>query len=981
MKEPLIQRESGRRNGGWPSWCAEFRPIPRAGRVVISSLALIALASTAWAQASVVDAVSPSAGLCPTHTPVVVPVTITRTGGPAIKGVSVTFQVSPNLALPAGTGSVAEGGFLSASGATSFHVLDNGGGSYTADIAVLGPSCGSTALTGTLFSVTVAELAASGSGTVTITDVIVRDCLNAGLPSSIGAAATVPIDFTGPSVSVLSPNGGESVTIGSVLPITWSANDPSGVSNVDVYLSRTGPGGPWTAIALGLPNTGSTTWTVTGPSVAGNAWVRVVAADPCGSTGADVSDAAFSIVDAASVVNAVAPGSGLCPAHTPVVVPVTLTRAGGPLIKGISVTFQVSPDLVLPAGTASVAEGGFMAAGGGTLFQVVDNGGGSYTVDIGVYSPSCGSPALTGTLFDVTLAAAATSGTGSVTVTNVQVRDCANAALPATIGTAASVPIDFAGPTVHVLTPNGGETFFFGQGVAITWTASDPLGVSSVDLELSRTGASGPWTAIATGVPNSGSYAWTATGPAAIGTAFVRVLAHDGCGSTGSDASDAGFTIADPASIVSAVSPPTGLCPAHTPVVVPVTLTRALGHPLIKGISVTFQLSPELVLPAGTASVTEGGFMATGGGTLFQVVDNGGGSYTVDIGVFSPSCGAPATSGTLFDVTVAAAATSGTGTVTVTSVLVRDCANAPLPATIGTVASVPIDFTGPAVSVLTPNGGESYFYGASVPITWTASDPLGVTSVDLYLSRSGPAGPWSPIALAVPNTGAYTWIATGPGVINNAFVRVVAHDGCGSDGEDRGDVGFSILDPATPTLVALFRVEDTPDGVRIQWQPGEEGAFSRLAPERAASPTAGWQSVAGEPRVDRGVRTIVDRDAPAGAESWYRLSGVLRGGGALTFGPLSVQRGTAVRTLALAAIRPNPVRDGAQLSFELPAATDVTLSLFDAQGRERSVLASGKFEPGRYGAVLDARDLRAGVYFVRLRAGTAMVQRSLVIVR
>jgi len=102
-------------------------------------------------------------------------------------------------------------------------------------------------------------------------------------------------DVAGPSVLVVAANGGETLVIGSVYRIEWTASDPSGVASVDVELSRTGTGGPWTLLAGGLRNTGHFEWPVTGPGAAGSAFVRVTGRDFAGNTANDRSNAAFSI--------------------------------------------------------------------------------------------------------------------------------------------------------------------------------------------------------------------------------------------------------------------------------------------------------------------------------------------------------------------------------------------------------------------------------------------------------------------------------------------------------------------------------------------------------------------------------------------------------------------------------------------------------------------------------------------------------------
>ncbi|NRD45564.1 lamin tail domain-containing protein [Corallococcus exiguus] len=93
---------------------------------------------------------------------------------------------------------------------------------------------------------------------------------------------------TSSSVTVLSPNGGESWTAGSARTITWSA---SGVSNVKVEYSLNGS--TWTTITSSTgASSGSVAWTV--PSSASTtAWVRV--SDASNATVTDLSNAAFTI--------------------------------------------------------------------------------------------------------------------------------------------------------------------------------------------------------------------------------------------------------------------------------------------------------------------------------------------------------------------------------------------------------------------------------------------------------------------------------------------------------------------------------------------------------------------------------------------------------------------------------------------------------------------------------------------------------------
>jgi hypothetical protein len=100
---------------------------------------------------------------------------------------------------------------------------------------------------------------------------------------------------------------------------------------------------------------------------------------------------------------------------------------------------------------------------------------------------------------------------------------------------------DVTPPTAQVLYPNGGETIIEGANVNLLWSATDDVDVVGVDLFLSIDDGAN-YSAIATGIPNSGSYAWIAP----IGLthlARLTVIASDHRSQTGQDASDAPWSI------------------------------------------------------------------------------------------------------------------------------------------------------------------------------------------------------------------------------------------------------------------------------------------------------------------------------------------------------------------------------------------------------------------------------------------------------
>jgi hypothetical protein len=83
--------------------------------------------------------------------------------------------------------------------------------------------------------------------------------------------------------------------------------------------------------------------------------------------------------------------------------------------------------------------------------------------------------------------------------------------------------------------------------------------------------------------------------------------------------------------------------------------------------------------------------------------------------------------------------------------------------------------------------------------------------------------------------------------------------------------------------------------------------------------------------------------------------------------------------VVLAQNRPNPVRGSTEISFSLPKAENVRLSVYDAQGRLVRNLAEGTRTAGTHHVSVSG--LESGVYFYRLEAGKASLTRRMVVAK
>jgi hypothetical protein len=78
---------------------------------------------------------------------------------------------------------------------------------------------------------------------------------------------------------------------------------------------------------------------------------------------------------------------------------------------------------------------------------------------------------------------------------------------------------------------------------------------------------------------------------------------------------------------------------------------------------------------------------------------------------------------------------------------------------------------------------------------------------------------------------------------------------------------------------------------------------------------------------------------------------------------------------------PNPTAGEAIITFELPAVTNVTMTLRNMYGAEVAVLAEGEFIAGAHKVVAQTNDLAAGVYFYTLSANGKNFTKKMIVTK
>ncbi|MGV3719376.1 MAG: pre-peptidase C-terminal domain-containing protein [Actinomycetota bacterium] len=279
----------------------------------------------------------------------------------------------------------------------------------------------------------------------------------------MSATDTSDANFTllGPSITVVSPNGGETLNIGGNHTITWTSTAVSG--NVLLEFSTNG-GTTWTTISSSTPNDGSELWTIPNAATS-QGRVRVSTLDMATT---DQSNANFTIQLPPSSIT------------------VTSPNGGESFVAGSTQTISWSSSNVV----------------GNVQLEYSTDGGSTWTT-ITANTANDGS-----------------EGWNVPNIGTVQGRVRVSA-LTASVSDTSNSNFTILLPTITVTSPNGGEAFPVSTAQTISWTSNNLSG--NVKLELSTDGGA-TWTTLNANTANDGSEGWT-TPAAPTSQGRVRVSA------------------------------------------------------------------------------------------------------------------------------------------------------------------------------------------------------------------------------------------------------------------------------------------------------------------------------------------------------------------------------------------------------------------------------------------------------------------------
>jgi len=290
------------------------------------------------------------------------------------------------------------------------------------------------------------------------------------------------------------------------------------------------------------------------------------------------------------------------------------------------------------------------------------------------------------------------------------------------------------------------------------------------------------------------------------------------------------------------------------------------------------------------------------------------------------------------------------------------------------------DVVAPTVAVLAPNGGQTLACGAATNITWSASDNVGVTTVDVAYSLDN-GSTWSPVATAVPNSGSAGWSVPNTPT-TQGLVEVSAHDAAGNTGTALSASDFTIADQTPPAVTVTAPVGGeafAPGSTQnVTWTASDNVVVDSVNVDYSLSGFAGpWLPVM-HSLANSGTYawTLPSQSSDSALVRVTAFDHALNATSATSDSLFHIGSGTTGvdatlhPVLALSRPQPNPASSSTTIRFSMPSVGSARLEILDLGGR-RLWTNEGTFSAGPQscrwdGSTSGGARASAGLYFVRL---------------
>jgi hypothetical protein len=259
---------------------------------------------------------------------------------------------------------------------------------------------------------------------------------------------------------------------------------------------------------------------------------------------------------------------------------------------------------------------------------------------------------------------------------------------------------------------------------------------------------------------------------------------------------------------------------------------------------------------------------------------------------------------------------------------------------------------------------EGQLGGSNVTLAlqWNGTDELpSFDRAHSFISRHN-GTLWSPVSMPKPAAGADPYTASAASVLY------------------LGVFGVGDLQSPLPVRFLAFSATPRPSGVLLQWRTADERGNAAFTVERKEA-GAQWSVIGVVPASgSNGGEYRFEDGAPASGTAVYRIRQTDADGTTSVSEELEIDATAALPLRATMSIAPHPVVSDAILRITLPAADAISVSVFDALGREAlRVLDAAPMDAGQHAVALRTAALPRGVYHVRMWNARSGITRRMVL--
>jgi hypothetical protein len=204
------------------------------------------------------------------------------------------------------------------------------------------------------------------------------------------------------------------------------------------------------------------------------------------------------------------------------------------------------------------------------------------------------------------------------------------------------------------------------------------------------------------------------------------------------------------------------------------------------------------------------------------------------------------------------------------------------------------------------------------------------------------------------------------------------------DGQEAAIVGGFEVRSIVPVFIQAFDARTTDKGVVLTWDVWSDEAVDGFQILRSEAGAEDEFLLADGRLIEANLREFVDDTVLPATDYEYTLSVVLAEGSQQRSQTVSAR--SAGFALGLMQNVPNPFNPSTTIAFSLPERMPVTLTVYDAEGREVARLIDAPRSAGLNKVTWNGRgasgeNVASGVYFYRLQAGNKVLTKKMLLLK